>query len=301
MRNLRWVPMLLVPIALTGCATGYAIDYVRPKTFLVAPQLARYGLDPDRAQCVGQKLGSTLSVWQLRQLADTTRAGKQGQTPGRLTEEDLVWYAGQVKDPEVPAALATALTACGGAPAALPDGDFVVTDLTELPPPGGVAGTVTEGGATSANGPADYAPSESLWAALQAYEGKDYASAARLGTIAADAGDSGAQQFLGGLYAFGQGVPKDEATAAKWYRLAAEQGWSEAMTNLGQAYESGLGVPRDAVEALKWYLLAAARPTEDPALVNANIANVSGALSIEQIDEAGRLARAWEQAHRAGR
>ncbi|MDQ3139596.1 MAG: hypothetical protein M3Q15_02585, partial [Pseudomonadota bacterium] len=93
----------------------------------------------------------------------------------------------------------------------------------------------------------------------------------------------------------------DEATAAKWYRLAAEQGWSEAMTNLGQAYEAGAGVPRDAVEALKWYLLAAARPTEDPALVNANIANVSGALSIEQIDEAGRLARAWEQAHRAGR
>jgi len=284
----RTLKLALPLLFLAGCATGYVIDRLRPKTYLVGPQLVRYGLDPDQAQCAGASLSKALDVWQMRQLADAARAARGD---AELTPRHLAWYASQVKDAKVAAALDRALADCGVSTAAQPQITIIEGDL---PPPDGVVAART--GPT--NGPADYAPSDDLWAALQAHEKGDFATAARLSQIAADAGDSGAQQFLGGLYAFGQGVAKSPVEAARYYARAAEQGWSEAMVNLGKAYETGEGVPTDPVEALKWYLLASARPTENPELVQGNIRNVSGGLSVTQIEQAAALARAWEQAHR---
>jgi len=59
------------------------------------------------------------------------------------------------------------------------------------------------------------------------------------------------------MYDRGEGVPKDYETAAKWFTKAAEQGFAEAQFNLGGMYEFGDGVPQDFDAALKWYSKAA--------------------------------------------
>lgn len=60
----------------------------------------------------------------------------------------------------------------------------------------------------------------------------DMAEAVRIHQVAAEKGDSVAQNFLGIAYEEGLGVEKDYGEAARWYRLAAEQGHKEAATSL---------------------------------------------------------------------
>lgn len=287
------LPLLLPVILLSGCA-GYAIDYARPKASLIGPELARYGLDAVEAQCVGEQLGRALSVWQVRQLTDAARSGAlTGSADRPLTLEDLRWFASHVEDDDVAPALALAVSYCGMNTIVAESAEAVAAPVEAGPADGASAQSTGK----IENGPRDYQPSGALLAALEAYEKGDFPSAARLSISAAARGDSGAQQFLGGLYEFGRGVPADPASAARYYGLAAEQGWSEAMTNLGRSYAKGQGVRQDPVEALKWYLLASRRTTEDEALVIGNIAEVSAGMSYEQIMEASALAQAWEQSH----
>ena len=107
--------LLAVPIAasLGGCA-GYAIDYAKPKTSIISPELARYGLDAGQARCVGERLGTTLSVWQLRQLQIRAAPITSGYAqPGRLMPADLVWVSKHGKDPKVGVETAAAAAACG--------------------------------------------------------------------------------------------------------------------------------------------------------------------------------------------
>ena len=52
-------------------------------------------------------------------------------------------------------------------------------------------------------------------------------------------------------------MPQDYAEAVKGYRLAAEQGHARAQNNLGVMYEFGDGVPQNYAEAVKWFHLAA--------------------------------------------
>lgn len=121
---MRRLPLFLVPL-LGGCA-GYAADYWKPKENLIAPQLARFGLDDAQVQCVTKRLTADLGVWQLRQLADLSarlRAG--GANPAALAPGDLLFAAGLAKDPEIRAGAETALNACAVAwapvaPAAAP-------------------------------------------------------------------------------------------------------------------------------------------------------------------------------------
>ena len=85
----------------------------------------------------------------------------------------------------------------------------------------------------------------------------DPAEAAKWYRLAAEKGHAIAQNNLGGMYAYGRGVPQDDAEAVKWYRQAAEQGEAEAQYNLGLMYANGAGVPENDAEAVKWYRLAA--------------------------------------------
>ena len=85
-----------------------------------------------------------------------------------------------------------------------------------------------------------------------------YAEAAQNYRIAAEQGESRAQNNLGVLYKDGQGVAQDYAEAARWFTLAAEQGNVLAQSNLGWLYQNGHGVPQDYAEALRLYRLAAA-------------------------------------------
>jgi hypothetical protein len=109
----RLLPALLPIAALAGCA-GYASDYWRPKLGIIQPQLARYGYSAPQAQCMGQRLGTTLSVWQLRQLERVARL-MPAQRFGRaaLAPVDLVEVAGVVGDRRVRPAVAAAIEGCG--------------------------------------------------------------------------------------------------------------------------------------------------------------------------------------------
>ena len=100
-------------------------------------------------------------------------------------------------------------------------------------------------------------------AALEAYDERDYETAAALYRKAAEKGNANAQCNLGYMYANGEGVEQDDAEAIKWYRQAAEAGNIAAQYNLALRYESGNGVAQDDVEAVKWYRKAAEQGDAD--------------------------------------
>jgi hypothetical protein len=97
---------------LAGCA-GYAADYWKPKQSLIAVQLPRYGISGSEARCVEAKLTASLSVWQLRQLADLAgRLTPRGGNPEALGPRELVYVAGLARDPKVAPETRRALDAC---------------------------------------------------------------------------------------------------------------------------------------------------------------------------------------------
>ncbi len=112
----------------------------------------------------------------------------------------------------------------------------------------------------------------------------------------AEQGDGDAQNNLGIMYDYGQGVPQDDAKAVEWYRKAAEQGNAGAQYNLGVMYGKGQGVPQDYAQAHMWYNLAASRfpPGEgrDKAVEGRNF--VEKRMTQAQISEARKLAREWK-------
>ena len=116
--------------------------------------------------------------------------------------------------------------------------------------------------------------------------------------LAAEQGFAEAQLSLGISYANGHGVPQDEAEAVRWYRLAAENGDAESQFNLGAMYQSGRGVPQNDVTAHMWFNLAASQSTgahQNQAIQYRDI--IAERLNLDQITEAQRLAREWDEAH----
>ena len=93
--------------------------------------------------------------------------------------------------------------------------------------------------------------------AQAAYRRRDYASALQRFRLLADQGLAVAQNFLGDMYATGQGMPQNNVEAVTWYRKAADQGYVSAQSNLGAMYFNGQGVPQNDAEAGKWYRKAA--------------------------------------------
>ncbi|TVV75753.1 hypothetical protein [Sphingomonas solaris] len=96
---------LLGILALSACAA--------PATRISAG-LQRYGLDEQRADCVGTRLQGDLSLGQLQQLGRAAAAYQKGDTtPGVLTTGDLLRVAGELKDPAIPLAVGKAAAGCG--------------------------------------------------------------------------------------------------------------------------------------------------------------------------------------------
>lgn len=104
-----WLFAVLTFSSLAGCR-GYLADHVRPEASIMGPELARYGLSAGEQQCLGGKLVSSLSVWQLRQLANVTKLIKE---PSRLTPQELLWVSTHVKDQQVPLQVRQGAEACG--------------------------------------------------------------------------------------------------------------------------------------------------------------------------------------------
>ena len=100
------------------------------------------------------------------------------------------------------------------------------------------------------------------------------------------------------MYRNGYGVPQDYAEAMKWYRLAAEQGDASAQYNLGLMYADGRGVPQDDETAYMWFDLAASQSTgENRTQAVQNRGIIAERLNPNQLAEAQRLARKWNEAH----
>lgn len=111
---MRLSPPALFLSALVAACAGNVADYVGPRSTIVAPQLARYGLDPTQTQCVGQRLAAALSPLQLRRFTRLAAAVEQGFfDPERLTIRDLMHVAGSMPNAEVRTQLETATRECG--------------------------------------------------------------------------------------------------------------------------------------------------------------------------------------------
>jgi uncharacterized protein len=77
--------------------------------------------------------------------------------------------------------------------------------------------------------------------------------------MAARAGDAWAQNRVGWMLLYGEGIAADPAEAASWFRLAADKGNATAMTNLANCYRYGHGVERDEAQRLYWLRKSATR------------------------------------------
>lgn len=99
------------------------------------------------------------------------------------------------------------------------------------------------------------------WASYQAgedaYLRDDFETALSEWRPLAEQGHPEAQNMMGYMYRFGEGLPQDFEQARQWYRRAADQGNATAQNNLGAMYRQGLGVPQDYQEAFRWFLRAA--------------------------------------------
>ena len=82
---------------------------------------------------------------------------------------------------------------------------------------------------------------------------------------------------MGTLYASGLGAPQNDARAAHWFRLAAEQGDTVAQERLAEIYAEGRGVEQDEREARRWRRLAEeSRPSDDSPASLIEVPGVSG-------------------------
>lgn len=99
------------------------------------------------------------------------------------------------------------------------------------------------------------------WADFQAgedaYLRSDYSTAIEEWRDLANKGDAEAQNMLGYMYRYGEGISQDYSQAIEWYRRSADQGNPRAQNNLGVMYRYGLGVPQDYQKAFRWFEKAA--------------------------------------------
>lgn len=155
--------LCLLSIGLLGGCAGYASDYWKAKESLIAPQLERFGMTGAAKECAEKRLTETLSVWQLRQLADY--AARVSPTV-RVTPRHLISVAGLLEDPKVAPLTQQAIDACNTGAGAVP----VRTAATPVAPdtgPATPAGPTTSTATTTAT-PALPAGPEPLWVNLGA-------------------------------------------------------------------------------------------------------------------------------------
>jgi hypothetical protein len=92
------------------------------------------------------------------------------------------------------------------------------------------------------------------------------------------------------MYHKGLGLPQDDVEAVRLYRRAADQGNTQAQNNLGTMYAFGQGVPQDYVQAHMWFSLSVA--LGDP-FGTKNRDRAAEFLTPAQLAESARLVRAW--------
>ena len=89
-----------------------------------------------------------------------------------------------------------------------------------------------------------------------AYKKGNYSKAMSIWLPLAEQGDAKAQNYIGVIYANGNGISQNLELATKWYQLAAAQGNVNAQSNMGNLYAYRLNTKKYE-EAVKWWQLAA--------------------------------------------
>lgn len=105
---MRKLFLIAAVVTVSACAT--------PKA-QIAEGLTGYGVAEGPAKCVGERLQSNLSLGQLRELsrvASATRA--RDPDPSRLTIDDFLRAASEVRDPRIAIEVAKAAGRCNLAP-----------------------------------------------------------------------------------------------------------------------------------------------------------------------------------------
>jgi len=92
--------------------------------------------------------------------------------------------------------------------------------------------------------------------ALEAYQKRDYQTAYEIYLLHALRGNPSAQNQLGMMHYWGQGMPHSYSEAASWLKLAAEQGNMSAAYWLGAIYRDEKGGMLNYPEAVKWWRMA---------------------------------------------
>lgn len=199
--------LLLLPVSVTGCATGYATDWFRDRPSIINPQLIRYGMDVQQSRCVSQKLGARLSRQQLRRLTEraaAVRAPASGAAP--FTLATLRGVANATGDREIGLELANVAASCGVTETQAPV-------LATAAPPGGTAPTTpavaSPAGSTMTSGgiPVDMTPIAPGAGAAGAVAG----STTWLNLGAADSGQSIAIDAMS--------IQQEGATRTAWFRM----------------------------------------------------------------------------------
>lgn len=94
-------------------------------------------------------------------------------------------------------------------------------------------------------------------------------------------------------------MPQDYVKARQWHEQAAAQGDAWAQNNLGVMYQFGQGVPQDYVRAYMWFNIASAHWTDNPTdspkkLAAENRDKIARRMTPTQVAEAQKLAREWK-------
>ncbi|MDA0653369.1 MAG: tetratricopeptide repeat protein [Proteobacteria bacterium] len=94
-------------------------------------------------------------------------------------------------------------------------------------------------------------------AGIEAFKTKQFATAIKELTPAAEAGDTDALYHLAQMYSGGFGVRKNLTKALELYGKAANKGHVPSQKEYGTALAIGDGAEQDVSEGLKWLLIAA--------------------------------------------
>jgi TonB family protein len=116
---------------------------------------------------------------------------------------------------------------------------------------------------------------------------------------AIEQGNDDARTALGEMLRDGRGGDADMAKALALFNQAADNGEQAAMYDLAAVYAKGQGVPVDRTQAYKWMGIVAHRGGDGPytAAVVRTLDTLGKQMTPAQIEEAKKLAAAWESAH----
>ena len=113
-------------------------------------------------------------------------------------------------------------------------------------------------------------------------------------------GDPRAEETMGLMYRFGQGLKQDNEQAVRWFSRAAEDQYPLSQHHLGSMFYTGQGsVKRDMIEAAKWMELAAKNYPEGPNRQQAlsDLKNIHLRMSEDEQNEARRRAQKFSETY----